>query len=237
MALPDSITYPRPPGQERPCPKPTKTGKALFKIPNRDLYGETAYEIYGDLESSRVPLIALHSGPGIPHTYLLPLSLLLTDYGIPIIMYDQIGCGSSTRFPDHMGDKALWTPELFMVELDNLKQALGITTFDLLGRSWGGMLAAQYVTTQQPIGLRKLILCNCLPSRKSWMKIANELREALPKGIQEVLIRCEKEGKTDSAEYKRLQMSSTGGMRVASTHFLTSLLKHLRNGPRTLRYR
>ena len=143
MTLPDSMTYPKPPGQERPYPKPTKTGKALFKIPKYELQGETAYEIYGDLESSKIPLIALHGGPGFPHSYLLPLALLLIDYGIPVILYDQIGCGESTRYPERMGDAAFWTPELFMAELDNLKQALGIKEFDLLGQSWGGMLVAQ----------------------------------------------------------------------------------------------
>ena len=143
MALPDSLTYPKPPGQERPYPKPTQTGNALFKIPKYDLQGETAYEIYGDLESGKIPLIALHGGPGFPHGYLLPLTLLLTDYGIPVILYDQIGCGKSTRYPDRMGDGAFWTAELFMAELDNLKQALGIKNFDLLGHSWGGMLVAQ----------------------------------------------------------------------------------------------
>jgi proline-specific peptidase len=142
MTLPDSITYPKPPGQERPYPKPTRTGKVPFKIPSHDLQGETAYEIYGDLESGKVPLICLHGGPGFPHSYLLPMSLVLTDYGVPVVMYDQIGCGDSTRFPDRMGDATLWNPELFVAELENLKQALGIKTFDLLGQSWGGMLAA-----------------------------------------------------------------------------------------------
>ncbi len=143
MTLPGSTTYPKPPGQERPYPKPTKTGKAPFKIPNYNLQGETAYEIYGDLKSGKVPLIALHGGPGIPHGYLRPLSLVFTDYGIPIVMYDQIGCGDSTHYPDRMDDGAFWTPELFMDELDNLKEVLGIKEFDLLGQSWGGMLVAQ----------------------------------------------------------------------------------------------
>jgi hypothetical protein len=254
MTLPDSTTYPKPPGQERPYPKPTKTGRAPFKIPNHDLQGEAAYEVYGDLESGKVPLIALHGMPG-PHTYLLRLSLVLTDYGVPVVMYDQIGCGESTHFLDRKGDTALWTPELFMVELDNLKQALGIQKFDLLGQSWGGMLAEQvslmfiliyyslarklrgeellgirgcsskerpspapqlpcsnqenpilirrqYITTMQPTGLRKLIICDCLASMKLWMKSANKLRLTLPADIQEMLTRCEKEGKTDSPKYE-----------------------------------
>jgi proline-specific peptidase len=202
MTLPDPITYPKPPGQERPYPKPTKTGRALFKIPNHDLQGETAYEIYGDLECSKVPLIALHGGPGIPHGYLLPLSLVLTDYGVPVVMYDQIGCGDSTHFPDRIGDRTLWTPELFMAELDNLKQALGITKFDLFGTSWGGILAAHYTTTMQPAGLRKLIISSSPASMKTWMKVSKELRTAMPIDLQDTLSRCEKEGKMETPEYE-----------------------------------
>ncbi|TVY30620.1 L-amino acid amidase [Lachnellula hyalina] len=202
MALPDSTTYPKPPGQERSYPKPTKTGRAPFKIPNHDLHGETAFEIYGDLESGKVPLIALHGGPGIPHGYLLPLSLVLTDYGVPVIMYDQIGCGESTRFPDHIGDTGLWTPELFMAELDNLRQTLEIQKFDLLGQSWGGMLAALYTVTVQPVGLRKLIISNSPASMRTWMTVANKLRMAMPLDIQNILTRCEKEGKMDTPEYE-----------------------------------
>lgn len=117
-------------------------------------------------------------------------------------MYDQIGCGASTHSPDRQGDMVLWTLELFVAELDNLKQALGVTTFDLLGQSWGGMLAAQYVTTRQPAGLRKLVISDSLASMRTWMKVANELRVALPKDVQEVLTRCEEEGSMDSPEYE-----------------------------------
>jgi len=36
-----------------------------------------------------------------------------------------------------------------------------------------------------------------------WVKTANRLREALPKDVNEVLKRCEKEGRTDTEEYKQ----------------------------------
>lgn len=50
MALPDSVIYPKPLSQERPSPKPTKTGKAPFKAPSQALQGEIAYDIYGELK-------------------------------------------------------------------------------------------------------------------------------------------------------------------------------------------
>lgn len=126
----------QPPGQERHYPKPTKEGKIPFEYTKNGLKGETYYELWGDLSSSKTPLICLHGGPGAPHSYILPICLIYQDHGIPVIMYDQIGCGKSTRFREKKGDTDFWTPELFMAELDNVKDYLGIKEFDLLGHSW-----------------------------------------------------------------------------------------------------
>ncbi|TKA74047.1 hypothetical protein B0A55_05766 [Friedmanniomyces simplex] len=195
-------TDPMPPGQERPYPKPTKTGTIPFEYPATGLKGETYYLLFGDLSSNKTPLICLHGGPGAGHNYLLPISLIHEDYGIPVIMYDQIGCGQSTHFRDKKGDKAFWTPELFMDEFENLCSHLGIKEYDFLGQSWGGMLGGQYAIDRQPAGMRKLVISNSPADMITWVKTANRLREALPKEVQETLTRCEKEGKTDTQEYE-----------------------------------
>ena len=67
----------------------------------------------------------------MPHSCMLPIALILQDYGIPVIMYDQIGCGESTRFKDRKGDEGFWTPELFVAELENVITKLGIEHFHL----------------------------------------------------------------------------------------------------------
>ena len=191
-----------PPGQERPYPKPTSTGTIPFAYSKTDLEGETYYELWGDLsKSDKTPLICLHGGPGIPHNYILPICLIHADYDIPVLMYDQIGCGKSMHFKDKKGDTEFWTPQLFMAELDNVKEYFKIQEYDLLGQSWGGMLAGQYATTQ-PKGLKRLIISDSPSDMKVWVATANKLREKLPKDVQETLDRCEKEGKTDSKEYE-----------------------------------
>lgn len=139
-----------PPGQERHYPEADKTGRITFQDAKLGIDGETAYWIWGDLSSGKVPLIALHGGPGIPHGYMLPISLISEDCGIPVLMYDQIGCGESTRFKDRKGDDSFWTPELFIEELENVVQQLDVQQFDLLGHSWGATLAALYATRRQP---------------------------------------------------------------------------------------
>jgi proline-specific peptidase len=201
MSNTSESTKVNPPGQTRPYPSPTSTGKVPFSYEKTGLKGETAYKLWGDLKG-KIPLICLHGGPGFTHNYLLPISLVHKDFGIPVLMYDQIGCGGSTRFPEKRGDEKFWTPELFMSELDNLKSHLGITTFDLLGQSWGGMLAGQYAAEQQPKGLRKIIISDSPTDMKVWVNTANRLRKDLPKDVQETLDRCEREGKTDTEEYE-----------------------------------
>lgn len=192
----------QPPGQQRPYPKPTSTGHIPFSYSPTGLKGETYYEAWGDLSTSKKPpLICLHGGPGVPHNYLLPICLIYEDYGIPVLMYHQIGCGKSTHFKDKKGDTEFWTPELFMAELDNVKAYLGIEEFDLLGSSWGGMLAGQYAITQ-PKGIRKLVVSNSPSNMKVWVEAAGRLRKDLPQDVQDTLDRCEEEGKTDTEEYE-----------------------------------
>lgn len=47
---------------------------------------------------SKIPLLILHGGPGIPGVYLNTLSKLHSNR--PVIFYDQLGCAKSTHFPD-----------------------------------------------------------------------------------------------------------------------------------------
>jgi L-proline amide hydrolase len=160
-----------------------------------------------DPECCIVRSTSLFSVPAIadvrPTDYLLPISLLATDTSIPVIMYDQLGCGLSTHLPERKGDEAFWTPALFMAELTNLLHALSVNTFHLLGQSWGGMLAAQYVIEVRPPGLQKLMICNSPATLKSWTSVCTALRSALPADVREVLDRHEKDGTTDSPEYEQ----------------------------------
>ncbi|KAK4169738.1 Alpha/Beta hydrolase protein [Cladorrhinum sp. PSN259] len=178
------------PGQNRPYPPPTRTGTVLFRIPGNispsSELSETFYLIWGNLSPKKTPLVCLHGGPGIPHDYLLPISLINTDYGVPVLMYDQIGCGRSTHFANKPLDTSFWTPALFMAELDNLIRSLGITSYDLLGHSWGGMLAAEFALAQ-PAGLRKLIICDAPSDMRTYVGVAEELRAMLPLEVRTVL--------------------------------------------------
>ena len=175
-------------------------GEAEFDVPAAGKPCKTYYRIYGNLESS-IPLILLHGGPGIPSNYLAPIIDVNIASGIPVILYDQIGNGNSTRLPEKMGDVSFWTVHLFIDELKNLMSHLGINAYNLLGHSWGGMLGATFAI-QQPKGLRKLILSDVPASTTLWVKAADKLRAQLPTEVQDVLNKNERHGTTDSEEYQ-----------------------------------
>lgn len=203
LNITDPIIRQAPPGQQRPYPSPTSTGRIPFSSSSHvNIHSETWYACYGSLKADAIPLIVLHGGPGATHNYVKTLSLLsVGPYSRPVILYDQIGCGNSTRFRELREDNSFWQPQLFIDELNNLVAHLGIKRFDVLGQSWGGMLGAQYATTRPP-GLRKLVIADSPADMSTWVAVANELRTLLPKDVQETLNRCEEEGSTDSEEYE-----------------------------------
>ncbi|WP_454816941.1 proline iminopeptidase-family hydrolase [Labrys neptuniae] len=164
---------------------------------------ETWYRVSGELGSAKAPVVILHGGPGVAHNYVDAYKLLARD-GRAVIHYDQLGCGNSTLLPEKGAD--FWTPALFIDELENLVDHLGIRAgFHVLGQSWGGMLGAEYAVIR-PEGLKSLTIANSPASMKLWVEEANRLRADLPLDIQETLTRHEEAGTTEDAEYHEATM-------------------------------
>lgn len=158
----------------------------------------TWYRVTGDLDSGVTPLVVLHGGPGCTHDYVIALADLAKS-GRPVVHYDQLGGGRSTHLPERGGD--FWTVQLFLDELDNLLDSLGIADdYHLLGQSWGGMLGAEHAI-RQPQGLRSLVLSNSPASMALWASEAKILRGQLPPEVEATLDRHEANGTTDDPEY------------------------------------
>ena len=165
---------------------------------------ETWYRISGDDKAGKTPVFILHGGPGAAHNYVDAYKLLALQ-GRQVIHYDQLGCGNSTLLPDKGAD--FWTPQLFIDELNNLVDHLGMRGgFHALGQSWGGMLGAEYAVTQ-PKGLKSLTIANSPASMELWVKEANRLRAAMPQPVQDALSRHEQAGTTDDPEYQKASMA------------------------------
>ena len=159
----------------------------------------TWYRITGDLDAGKPPLIALHGGPGCTHDYIDSFKDI-ADSGRAVVHYDQIGNGRSTHLPEKGAD--FWTVDLFIDELDNLIDHLGVReAYCVIGQSWGGMLGAEFAV-RRPEGLRALVIANSPASMELWVSEANRLRRDLPDDVQRTLTAHEVAGTTDTQAYQ-----------------------------------
>lgn len=165
---------------------------------------QTWYRLAGTLSRTTRPLVVLHGGPGVPCQYMFPLSALWKTHHIPVIFYDQLGCGKSTHLPDKPA--SFWNVDLFMDELEGLLSHFEITdNFALLGHSWGGMLAANWAAARREaaVGLKKLVLSSSPASMDLWMECVNELLKEFPEEVRKVVVSYEREGNLESKEYEK----------------------------------
>ncbi len=170
--------------------------RVVHHIPYKGFY--TFCYTFGDLLKG-TPIIVLHGGPGGCIERYEPLEELAKK-GVPLIFYDQLGCGYS-RVPK--GNKNLWDFNLYLDELENVIKYFGLKKFHILGHSWGGMLALEWVTTRKNEGLDKLILFSTLPSTKIWNDEHLKMVENYPSKYKEAILN-DLEGKEADKKYLKL---------------------------------
>jgi L-proline amide hydrolase len=158
---------------------------------------QTYYKIVGEKEDAgKLPLLCLHGGPGACHDYLWSLAAM-ADTGRRVIFYDQIGCGLSHI---DVSKPEMWTVDLYVEEVDAVRKALGLDRIHLLGQSWGGMLAMEYMI-RQPKGVATVTIASSPASMIQWVEEANKLREQLPPEVNAALLKHEAAGTTSDPEY------------------------------------
>ncbi len=159
---------------------------------------KTYYRIIGEQTGKKLPLLALHGGPGCGHSYLITLDELATHYGRQVIYYDQLGCGKSQTpsMPD------FWCEELWEEEIDVVRKALKLDQIHLLGQSWGGMLAMRYAI-HQPSGIASMVIASSPSSMDLWVSEAKQLRALLPEDMQQALEQADEDGRYDRPEVIR----------------------------------
>lgn len=128
-------------------------------------------QIYYKIMGSGDPVVVIHGGPGLDHSYLLPqMRELAKDH--KLIFYDQRACGrSSIKVPP-----ATISIGGFVEDLHGLRQALELEKVHLLAHSWGGLLAMNYAI-KYPQHLKSMILVSSLSAssagREEQMSIFN----------------------------------------------------------------
>ena len=116
------------------------------------------YDSFYTLHGTGIPLMLLHGGMGLDHSYFRPWLDPLAER-MQLIYYDHRGNGRSTRLANFDGiDHTTWA-----ADADSLRAHLGHDKIILFGHSCGGFVAMEYA---RRFGARVagLILCCTTPA-------------------------------------------------------------------------
>ncbi len=139
-------------------------------------------EVFYTTNGQGRPMLLMHGGSGLDHTYFRPWLDTLSDQ-VQLIYYDQLGQGRSTRPESYEGiSMATWAEEA-----DALRASLGHEHIILLGHSFGGFIAQEYALGHDD-HLDGLILCDTAPVLDYQDVImANAQSRGTPEQVQAVI--------------------------------------------------
>jgi proline iminopeptidase len=136
------------------------------------------------------PLLCVNGGLIVDHAMLWP-ALSPLAAGRQLILYDQRGRGESEAPPDPSAARI----EDDAADVPALRRALGIRRWDVLGHSWGGGIA-MLAASQDPAGVRRLVLVDAVGPTSAWMAPlrvetlarANDADRAVLAGITDAML-------------------------------------------------
>jgi pimeloyl-ACP methyl ester carboxylesterase len=123
------------------------------------------YQIYGDLNSGKTPLLVLH-GSYMSADSMAPLITAFAD-SRPIIAWDARGHGRTGDLPGPV------TYELMADDAAGLLDALKVRNADVLGYSMGGITAI-WMAVRHPDKVGKQIILSGVSRRDGWYPEVNE---------------------------------------------------------------
>jgi hypothetical protein len=110
--------------------------------------------LWYESEGSGQAIVLIPAGPGVSHGYFHPhLSALAKSRRV--IYYDAFGTGKSDRAQDNQSYGFSRDVE----NVEGLRKALGLGKIDVLGHSYGGMVAQAYAL-RHPDSVRRLIIAD-----------------------------------------------------------------------------
>ncbi len=134
------------------------------------------------------PLLIVHGGPGASHDYLLPHLLPLARTN-QLIFIDERGSGRSEK----LEDASQYTVENMVEDVENVRQSLHLGKINLLGHSYGGVLAQAYAFKYQQ-NLSHLILGGTFYSTSEMNKVLAKEKKNMPPEALAKLEALEKAG-------------------------------------------
>ncbi|MBZ5637601.1 MAG: proline iminopeptidase-family hydrolase [Acidobacteriia bacterium] len=134
------------------------------------------------------PLLILHGGPGASHDYFLPYLLPLARHN-RLVFVDERGSGKSEK----LEDVKQYTVEAMVEDVEAVRKALGLGRINLLGHSFGGVLAQAYALKYQD-NLSRLVLCSTFHTTKGLNEIFRRMKAGMAPGLRSRIDRLEAEG-------------------------------------------
>jgi proline-specific peptidase len=163
-----------------------------------------------DDTTTKLPIIAIHGGPGVAHNYMLPLKQQACR-GRSVIFYDQAGCGKS-KLPENASlDDFPWLldPRYYSLEeLPALVDHLGFDDYHLVGSSWGSLLCQMFALDAADEHLASMALSGTFSDAQHYVQGQWDPEDGnlgtLPPYVQERLHKLEKQEAYESDEYQAI---------------------------------
>jgi proline iminopeptidase len=128
------------------------------------------YQIVG---SAGEPIVIVHGGPGLDHSYLRPGLDALAGRNT-LIYYDQRGTGRSAA---ELEAEAI-NLDRFLQDIDALRQVFGHERVTVLGHSFGALVAIEYAR-RYPDETKALVLMNPVEPGSRYRDVTAERQRAL----------------------------------------------------------
>ena len=124
------------------------------------------------------PLFIVHGGPGASHDYFLPHLIPLARTN-RLVFIDERGSGRSEK----LDDVKLYTVETMVEDVEAVRRQLHLGKINLLGHSYGGVLAQAYAFKYQQ-NLRHLILASTFDSTKALNAFFETMKQRMPEELR-----------------------------------------------------
>jgi proline iminopeptidase len=144
--------------------------------------------IYYKIIGRGTPLMIVHGGPGASHDYFLPYLLPLARTN-KVVFIDERGSGRSEK----VEDVSRYTVEKMADDVEAVRQALNLGRINLLGHSYGGVLAQAYALKYQK-NLIHLILGGTFSSTAAFNEVLAREKQSMPADARAKLEDLEKAG-------------------------------------------
>jgi len=144
----------------------------LSKAEIKHIITSDSVDLYVTVKGNGTPCLYIHGGPGSGSWWLEKFSGEMLERHLQMIYLDQRGVGRSTS-----PKSGNYATDRMVKDFEEIRTALGIKKWLIMGHSFGGLLQMQYAQ-RHPDVIAGMVMLNCT------LDIANGSRGALPKAYE-----------------------------------------------------